>query len=329
MNRTGFLPTPIRWSLIASIVTTVILVAEPKTIRAGVIVNSTDNPSALAKALTGPGLKITSATILNGAAAQFGTYSNFSTAPIKIGDGIILSTGIASQVASPVDPSLSGPQPSNDLQISGTPEFNAYGAGHIQNFQGAYDVAALQVNFHLAAASQIQFDFVFGSVEFPFWTSQFPDSLLTFLDPTKDQLTLGAATLGTANQIVYDQNGQPVQVGSSFAGLVSTQDKNTTFGGPHGVLGLTTTSTLLTAGDHTLLFEVGDVNDHVLDSAAFISNLRIGSSPSGTRPTDPNEIGYEIYHSHSVPEPSTLSLMGIGGIGLVVSAFRRWRASVV
>ena len=149
---------------------------------------------------------------------------------------------------------------------------------------------------------------MFGSVEFPFWTSNFTDSFLAFLDGT-----------GDANQITYDVQGAPVQVGKSFSGLVSTADLNTAFGGPHGVLGLTTTTALLDAGDHTLLFELGDVNDGILDSAVFIANLRTGVGTEGTEPTDPED--YEGISE--VPEPASLTLMGLGALGLFVGASRR------
>ncbi len=274
--------------------------------RAGVLVTATTNPGDLAGALGASGLTINSATPVNGDPAQFGTYTNFTTQPITIGDGVVLSTGNVNFLSPPADATLDFPQPSYDMNIPGTPEFDAYGPGKIENFNSSNDVAALQVNFHLDDPSQIKFDFVFGSVEYPFWTSQYTDSFLVFLD-------------GTSNQITFDHNGKPVQVGLSFAGLVSTADLNTAFGGPHGVLGLTTTTAELDAGDHTLLFEIGDVNDHILDSAVFISGLRTGVGTEGTEPTDPGD--------YNIPEPNTLVILAIGGaLAALAGVRKRWQS---
>jgi hypothetical protein len=273
--------------------------------RATVIVTTTTDGGSLAAALSPSGLEMT-VSALNGAAGQFGTYTNYTDQPITIGDGVVLSSGDVSAVLPPADPSLESPQPSFDMQTPGTAEFDAYGPAHIENFQSSNDVAVLRVDFVLDADSQIQFDFVFGSVEYPFYTSSFTDSFLVFLDGTD-----------VTNQITSDVNGLPVQVGTSFAGLVATTDQNTAFANPHGVLGLTTTSALLAAGDHTLWFEIGDVNDHILDSAVFISNLRTGVGEEGTEVTDPED--------YVVPEPNTALLMGVG---LVALARRKRRAKL-
>ena len=271
-------------------------------LQAGVLVTPTMNPGDLQGALGGAGMTITSVTLLNGAAGQYGTYTNYTAQPITIGNGVVLSSGNVSFLGPPADPSLDSPQPSYDMETPGTAEFDAYGPGKIENFQSSNDVAVLRVDFSLDDTYQIQFDFVFGSVEYPFYTGSFTDSFLVFLNGTD-----------SANQITYDQNGKPVQVGSSFSGLVSVADLNTAFANPHGVLGLTTTTAELDAGDYTLFFEIGDVNDHILDSAVFISNLRTGVGQEGTEPTEPEDY---------IPEPGTmmLSLIGFG-----VLTFFRWK----
>lgn len=274
----------------------------------GVIVTSTMVPADLKDALNTGGLPITSVSTQNGTDGQFGTYTNFIVQPITIGNGVVLSSGNVGSMAPPADQELAGPQPSYDMATSGTAEFDDYGPGHIENFQSSNDVAALQVNFHLDDTSQIQFDFVFGSVEYPFWTSQYTDSFLAFLKYPD----------GTTHQITFDKNGKPVQVGLSFAGLVSVADQNTAFADPHGILGLTTTSAELDSGDYSLTFEIGDVNDHILDSAVFISNLRLGVGVEGTEPTDPSD--------YIVPEPGSIALAAIG-FGLLGLNWRGKKAS--
>jgi hypothetical protein len=245
--------------------------------RGVVVVNSPADAAALQAALSGTRLTITSVSIRTGEAGQFGTYTGFTNAPITIENGVVLSSGEVAFVGPPPDPVVDYPEPSYEMGSLGTPEFDAYGPGHIENFSSSHDVAALQVDFHLDTNSPVKFDFVFGSVEYPFWTSDFTDALLVFLDGTDP-----------TNQIAFDKNNQPVQVGNSFAGLVVTSDANTTFAAPHGMLvKLTTTTARLAPGDHTLIFEVGDVNDTFLDSAAFIANLRAEEGVQGTEPTDP------------------------------------------
>lgn len=257
----------------------------------------TMDPTLLANGLRPFGLTITGVSIHNGVAGQFGTYRNFETLPVTIRPGVVLSSGDVTDLSpllEALDPEYNPASPParvNSQMVpepdtGGTPEFDNYGAtgGNIENFNGSYDVAALRVDFSIEEDSPIKFDFIFGSVEFPYWTSQFTDAFLVFLDGFDD-----------AHQITFDSNGNAVQVGSSFAGLETTADLNTAFSNPHALIHhLTTTTELLSSGDHFIIFEVGDVNDHILDSVAFISNLRAepgapGTNPSEDCPGDANE----------------------------------------
>jgi len=256
------------------------------------VVTQTTNGTTLGTALGGGGgLTINSVTVANGAAAQFGTYTGFTLPPVTIGNGIVLSSGNAADTTAASHSALSSP--STDEQQTGTAAFDAYGPGHITNFNGSFDVAALTVNFTLASASQVGFDFIFGSIEFPVFTSSFTDAFLAFLDGT-----------ATANQIVFDASNQAVQVGGSFASALTTADTNSAFSDPHGLVKLQTFTNVLSAGAHTITFEVGDVNDHILDSAAFVSNLHAGQGTVGTG-------------GGSVPEPASVGLVGIGIAGLL------------
>lgn len=248
----------------------------------------TTNTTSLGAALHPTGLTIKNVRIRNGADAQFGTYSNFSVAPVTIGDGLVLGTGDISSIG-PI-PEAQSPDyvpsspPSrliNAMNSGRTPEFNSYGltTGAITNFNAAEDVASLEVTITLAVDSNVKFDYIFGSVEFPVWTNSYTDAFLVFLDVRQPE-----------NQICFDSQGSAIQVGQSFADLVTTGDLNTAFAYPHGMIqSLTTTTIALPAGDHKLWFEVGDVNDQILDSAVFITNLRAEAGDAGTNPTHPHD----------------------------------------
>ncbi len=256
----------------------------------------TTDSGDLADALNPIGLTINSIVVRNGQPGQIGTFADFSTLPVTIHDGIVLSSGNVTdlspllEVQSPdYDPAgpparvnsqmMTDTDPDGNTLSGGTPEFDNYGTGGtgtpgITNFQGSFDVAALEVRFTLAAASQLKFDFIFATVEFPVYTNSFTDAFLVFVDGEQP-----------ANQVCFDSNNEPVQVASSFEGLETTADVNTAFGAPHGLIHhLTTTTGNLAAGSHTIVFEVGDVNDHILDSAAFITDLRAVAAGTGGGP---------------------------------------------
>lgn len=275
------------------------------TVASALSITQTTDGTALGYALGGSGLTINSVEITNGNEwKQFGTYTGFTSGPVTIGDGIVLSTGkvVQTTAASSSNNGVQGADttPSTDTGANGTAEFNAYGTAHIDNFNHSNDVAALNVNFTLSTASQVGFDFIFGSVEFPQYTSNFTDAFLAFLDGTD-----------VGNQIVFDASGYAVQVGNTFASALRTDDTNTAFAGFHGLVKLETyTQAVLSAGNHSISFQIGDVNDRRLDSAVFISNFRAGDGPGGTYPSP-------------MPEPSSLLLLGSALVALAV-----WRRKV-
>ncbi|MCC6469764.1 MAG: choice-of-anchor L domain-containing protein [Alphaproteobacteria bacterium] len=225
-----------------------------------------------------------SVTYSFGAASQVGTYAGFTTPPVMIGNGVVLSTG---NVVDVVGPANATDTPSTDLGGASTAAIDAYAAGRVTNWNASYDATVLTVNFSLANAGAIAFDFVFGSIEYPNYVNSFADAAFAFLD---------------GQQIIFDANGNPVHVGTSFTSLLTTGDANTAFADPHAMLGrLTTTSGTIAAGSHTLEFQLADTNDGILDSGLFISNFRTTAN-SGGPVTEPSD---------DVPEPGSLAILGL------------------
>ncbi len=288
-------------------VATVVTLALLQSAGASVTTVPTMNGTTLKNALHPTGLTVKSITVRSGVSGQFGTFSDFSAGPVTIGDGIVLSSGKVNnlgpipEASQPNYPYWSPPaQVNSQMVFSGdgaTAEFNEYGADNVDNFYGGYDVAALEIVFNLDEPAQVKFDFIFGSVEFPYWTGQYTDAFLAFLDEDP------------AWQICFDQSGNPIQVGNSFAGWETTEDVNSAFSNPHGLIHhLTTTTEELDSGEHILWLEVGDVNDHILDSAVFISNLRTGVGDPGTEPTDDCEA--DLNHDDKVDAADLAILLG-------------------
>src|SRR5438045_2279827 len=109
----------------------ILAVAWETSLRGMVSVTPTMDTSALAAALRPQGLTINAVTIERGASGQFGTYINFNNGPVRITNGVVLSTGEVAYVGDPPDPDLYGPEPNWFMDGFGSPEFETYGLAHI------------------------------------------------------------------------------------------------------------------------------------------------------------------------------------------------------
>lgn len=210
---------------------------------------------------------------LTGDPNAIGTYMNFPPLPgsLPVSDGIVIASGDISDWPGPND----SPGTTTDFGNPGTPEMTALGGAE------SYDAAYLTITFTTDdTISGLSFEILFGSEEFPEWVGAFNDSFAAFLD---------------GENISFDNNGNPITVNNNYFQLDNdqfdpydpdAQGKNQISVALEGdgLTPLLQTQKLLSPGTHTLTFMVADVGDAILDSAAFISNLKFGEivGPEGT-----------------------------------------------
>ncbi|HZV05724.1 MAG TPA: choice-of-anchor L domain-containing protein [Gemmataceae bacterium] len=147
-----------------------------------------------------------------------------------------------------------------------------------------YDANSLTLQFTTnPGVNSIQFQFVFGSEEFPVWVGQYNDIFAAFLD---------------GKQISYDPAGNAISVNNNFFQLdnsANTLYPTVTAGKTvvaydiqyNGLTPALTTTAALdpTITTHTLKFVIADTRDQVLDSGVFLTSLT-GSGGSGGGTTE-------------------------------------------
>jgi hypothetical protein len=201
---------------------------------------------------------------------QAGIFHSFDfgagATKVSLPDGVILTTGKATLALGPNDQSGAGDH-------SGTP-----GDANLTGLVGAqtFDANSLTIQFTAAAnVKSIQFEFVFGSEEFPEFVGKFNDVFGAFLD---DQ------------QISFDTLNGPITVNNNFFELNNSHDTShpdvtngktaVSFNLQYDGLtrALTTKAPLNPAvAVHTLKFAIADTKDSALDTGVFLAGLT-GSS---------------------------------------------------
>jgi hypothetical protein len=264
------------------------------------------NPTDLVNVILGPGVSLVGVPTFTGGANQAGTF--IAGAPeVGFASGIVLHSGDVTQIPGPNSNAGSGfPETigvgdtdDDDLNVSvgtaGDPDVTAV-AG-----VGTLDASVLEFGFQFGDGTSVDnslsFNFVFGSEEYVDWIdSAWNDAFVFLLDGTTNLAVIGTDPISintvnntqkSANYInnVGNTDGLPVAgLGIKFDGLTTV---------------LQAQATGIGAGTHTIKLAVADANDSQLDSGVFIQK---GSFSS-------------------IPEPSTLLLIGTGLIGL--AGFRR------
>lgn len=239
-----------------------------------IVVQPNTNAADLTAALLGsnPGLLIRSSSLQYcslGAIVSCGTYTNES-GTYGIGPGVVLSTG---------DVSCDGDGPEADLSLGYSllpePSTNELMA-QVTALPYHLDCTRLDIVFDLAPGyDAISIDAVFASEEYPrYQFTGYNDGLGIYVNG-QNIATIGGQCVNINNpEVVYMD-------GTGFNGVLA----------PGGVP-LLRFSKHLGAGAqfNTLTIVIGDASDSILDTGAYLSNLR----------------------AQPVPEPSCAAALGIG-----------------
>ena len=253
-------------------------------------VTPTSDSATLVDSLLGSGISVISSAF-TGASGSAGLFSGAGDA-IGINSGIILTSGQASLAVGPNDESSATAVNS----FPGSATLDALIPGFTTQ-----DAAILDIVF-TSDTGNLFFNFVFASEEYNQYVgSNFNDVFGFFLDgvniallPDETPVSINNVNLGS-NAAYYINNS--VTAGSD--GPVVAIPVDLQYDGFTTVL--TAQALGLSAGEHTISLQIADAGDSSLDSAIFLQ----GGSFSGEQP-EPN----------TVPEPSTLLLVGAGLLGL-------------
>jgi hypothetical protein len=167
------------------------------------------------------------------------------------------------------------------------------------------DSISLTITFMNNSATSLFFNFVFGSEEFKEYAgTSFNDAF---------ELRLNGVNLAklSDNQLVTISNLTPSQFGPTHPDYIDNPAGPTTLTRLDGYTIVETFSGTLAPGLNTLLINIRDVGDDAWDSAVFIEGGTLGSTPP------------------AVPEPGSMTLLGLSVLGMAGYGWRRRRLSTV
>ena len=234
-----------------------VLAASP----ASAVVTTTSNPDLLSAALAGAGANITAASFDE--LPPTGTPHAVSTSPLAGSptEGpsfAVLTTGNAALADDPNSSANSG------ADLGGAPV-----RGDTDQ-----DVSVLKLSLDVpTTANCLSFDFTYLSEEYPEWVnSAYNDAFIAELDAST--WTTSDSAITAPDNFAFDTDGEVISVKAvGLGGFSAANAAGTTYDGATTQL---SAATQVTPGAHSLYLSIFDQGDGILDSAAFVDNLRVG-----------------------------------------------------
>ena len=220
------------------------------------------NATQLAQLLAGPGITVSNA-VLTGSPAAAGSF-NGSASNIGMNSGILLCTGPANLAAGANNSGSAG-------QDNGQP-----GNSQLNGLAGAntYNAIVLEFDF-IPLSNTIEFNYVFGSEEYPEWVSSgYNDAFAFFIS--------GPGIGGQQNMALVPGTALPVTIDNVNAGSYSQYYVNNAGGATVQYDGFTTVltanATVQACETYHLKIMIADAGDGVWDSGVFLEEGSLTSN---------------------------------------------------
>ena len=233
----------------------------------------------MAQELVGPGVDVISATYVGDGNSK-GIFTAFATS-LPMTNGVVLSSGFVTPIGAPAG----GPVMSANTSGGSDPDLDLLSTGSIN------DAAYLEFQFR-AIGTEINFEFVFGSEEYPQYNcTSFNDVFGFFLSGPgivgKKNLALVPGTnipvtINTINNGVPGPGGNILNCtspgpGSPFTAYYINNSGSTTIEFNGLTTTLLATQTVQSCQIYTIKLAISDVSDSALDSGVFIKSNSFSS----------------------------------------------------